>query len=357
MSVEENEEEAAARRETGGSQELAEQSQSEWPQGQTQKSEWEGSPSLSQFQQDGAAGSKVEGRGQVGEGGDGPEGGGGDWLAKSQFEGEILGMAEMPIEGLRALASADRLDWLDELPEDLQRHLQNSPCATWRGFVSSRRRGALGKALVPILANAVLGRERGWKALAVAMRLLCRAPVRDKVPPEEGRRAKDGEFHRRLELARAGEWRQLAREYVEAQEKCALEARLRGEEGEDDQGGDGKSQKERAADRSCRLAQCGEWSRAAAAIAGPPIMKDQPGLAKALERKIPPPEEGEVRAWAQCISEVGPELKRRVAAQGTGVTKDAFEKAARTSAKGSAQSSGGLSARAVWRGSYCAEWG
>ena len=77
--------------------------------------------------------------------------------------------------------------------------------------VASRRRVALGKALEPILAAAVLGRVDSWKALAVAMRLLCRAPTRDEVPEQEGWKAKDGEFHRRLELARAGQWSQLVR--------------------------------------------------------------------------------------------------------------------------------------------------
>jgi hypothetical protein len=328
MSVEENEEEAAVRRGKGGSQEVAEQSQQE-----SQETGWVGSPRLSQFQQGegGVTQARVESA----------ESQGGDSLAESPFVQEVLAMAEMTLEGLQAKAAECQLGWLEELPADLLQHLQESPCQTWRGNVESRRRKALGKALEPLLAAAVLGRVEGWKAIAVAMRLLCRAPTRDKVPQKEGRRAKDGEFHRRLELARAGEWRQLAREYAEAQEGREREAELRGEAGEEVVGGDGKSQKERAADRCCRLAQCGEWSRAAAAVAGPPVMGDQPGMAEALRKKILPVEEEERRLWAVAAAEQGPELSRRVAAEGTGLTRDAFEKAARTAARGSAQSNGG----------------
>jgi hypothetical protein len=264
-----------------------------------------------------------------------------DRLEESPFMVEILSHAEITMDTLKALAARDSLEWLDELPEDLQAHLQNVPCPVWRGFVPSRRRASFAHALTPILANAVLGREKGWQALAVAMRLLCRAPTREKVPLEEGRRAKNGEVLRRLELAKAGEWRQLAREYVEAQEKRAIEAQLRGQAGVDERGGDGKSLKERAADRCCRLAQCGEWSRAAAAIGGPPIMSDRPGIAEALAKKIVPAEEGELREWEACVAAVGPDLKRRVARMGSGLSDQAFEKAARTSAKGSSQGNGG----------------
>ncbi len=309
-----------------------------------------GPPGLSQFCEEGAeevgAGrSREEGEGRAEEDGSAQgsreEADGRESLAESPFAAEILDMAEMSIDGLRAKAAECRLDWLAELPSDLQAHLKDSPCATWRGYVESRRRTALGKALEPILATAVLGREEGWKALAVAMRLLCRAPTREKVPQREGRRAKDGEFHRRLELARAGEWRQLAREYLQEQERRERETRLKADAGEDEQGGDGKSLKERAADRCCRLAQCGEWSRAAAAIGGAQVMRDRPGIAKALEKKIPPPEDEETREWAACVAERGPVLKCRVAAHGTGLTQEAFGWAARTAAKGSAQSNGG----------------
>ncbi len=211
----------------------------------------------------------------------------------------------------------------------------------------SKRWVAFGKALEPFLAAALEGSLPAWKAVEVGLRLLYRAPVRsaDQVPPSEGQGSFDRVLNERLQLVKEdGGWAQLAREYL-----SELDAVKRKQESgvESAVGGDGRGAKGRAADRACRLAKLGERSRAAAAIAGAKVLEPrqewggEAGLAAALGAKVLPPVEGEVAGWEEAKRRVQPGIFARLAQSGFGVKEEHFAEAARTSARGSAQSWGG----------------
>ena len=181
-----------------------------------------------------------------------------------------------------------RYSWLDEIGHGatLLEHIQQVQCPTWRTF-PAKRSTALSKTLEPFLLDAVAGKVEAWEALAIIMRILLRAPTRNAadVAPGEGDQGKDAEINRRLQLARRGEWRQLALEYCSHIEDQDRKSRIRSSKAEEGVQPKPSSVKQRAADRCCRLAQSGEWSRAASAIASPPLMSHREGLEDALRSK------------------------------------------------------------------------
>ena len=229
-----------------------------------------------------------------------------------------------------------RYSWLDEIGHGatLLEHIQQVQCPTWRTF-PAKRSTALSKTLEPFLLDAVAGKVEAWEALAIIMRILLRAPTRNAadVAPGEGDQGKDAEINRRLQLARRGEWRQLALEYCSHIEDQDRKSRIRSSKAEEGVQSKPSSVKQRAADRCCRLAQSGEWSRAASAIASPPLMSHREGLEDALRSKIYAPSEEEERTWAETVHEYKSKLRRCT----DGPVIEFFDLAARSSARGSAQ--------------------
>jgi len=278
----------------------------------------------------------------------------GDPLA-GPLASEILDLAGVSADFIHELAGTCDTSWvaLLEVRGPLLEHLISEPGPTWRKNFPAKRRVALGKAFEPILAAAVTGRVDAWKALEVAMRLLYRAPIRQfeggKVGGGEASDKSDfsldRELARRLQLVKvAGGWAQLVREYFE---ELGAEKRRKALSPESEGGGDGRGEKGRAADRACRLASLDEWGRAAAAVAGAKVLEARPewggekGLVAAMGNKVLPPVGDEEERWRKARDELKASVVSSVASTGMGVSGEHFVRAAKTSARGSAQAWGG----------------